>query len=332
VENVMQTFSVVSGYHTGAGQFAFSETGSLIYARGGVAPDSKDSLVWVDQKGIEQSITDVSMPFYSPRLSPDGQRIAYTALGREAQVWVYDLSRSTNSRLTREGRSGALTWTPEGKQLVFRWFKSLGGNLYRQPYDGSSPMERMTTSESPQWPGSWSSDGNTLAIVEAHPGADIATLDIKSGRVTPFVNSQFNERFPDFSPDGRWIAYTSNESKRDEVYVRPFPGPGMKYHVSSEGGVEPMWARNGKQIFYRWQNQVWAVDIQTGPSFSAGKPRLLFDKPGYNATSPIRDYDLSLDSQRFLMVKHEESKPTPVTEMILVQNWLEELKQRVPTK
>jgi serine/threonine-protein kinase len=334
VENVMQTFNTNSGYHTGAGQFGLSETGSLIYARGGVAPDSKDSLVWVDQRGIEQSITDVSMPFYTPRLSPDGQRIAYTALGQEGQVWVYDISRSTNSRLTREGRSGALTWTPDGKQLVFRWFKSLVGNLYRQPYDGSSPMERMTTSEYAQWPGSWSSDGNTLAIVEAHPsttGLDIAILDTKSGRVTPFVNSQFGEVYPEFSHDGRWIAYSSNESKRNEVYVQDFPNRSRKIQISGGGGNEPMWARNDKQLFYRWQNQVWAVDVQTGPSFSAGKPRLLFDKPGYNAGEPIRDYDLSLDSQRFLMVKHEESKPTPVTEITLVLSWFEELKRLVPT-
>jgi dipeptidyl aminopeptidase/acylaminoacyl peptidase len=195
-------------------------------------------------------------------------------------------------------------------------------------------MERLTTREYEQWPGSWSSDGKTVALVEAHPdtGSDIAVLDVPSGRVTPFLNSQSNESFPDFSPDGRWMAYTSDESKRDEVYVRAFPGPGMKEQVSSEGGKEPLWARNGKQLFYRRQDQVWVVDVRTDGGFALSKPRLLFEKPGYGSGNPIRAYDLSLDSERFLLVKTENWKPTPVTEMTLVQNWFEELRRLVPTE
>jgi len=115
--------------------------------------------------------------------------------------------------------------------------------------------------------------------------------------------------------------------------VRPFPGPGEKWQISQEGGTEPLWARNGKQLFYqsvdRYQN--WAVDVQTGPVFSAGKPRLLFEQAGLQSTRPIRSWDLSLDGQRFLMVNFGETKPTPVTEMILVQNWFEELKRLAPT-
>jgi dipeptidyl aminopeptidase/acylaminoacyl peptidase len=193
-------------------------------------------------------------------------------------------------------------------------------------------MERLTTSEYEQWPGSWSSDGKTVVLVEGHPdtGSDIAVLDVPSGRVTQFLNSQFDESFPDFSPDGRWIAYSSDESKRDEVYVRAFPGPGMKQQVSSEGGEEPLWARNGKQLFYRRQDQVWVVDVRTDGGFAMSKPRLLFEKPGYGFGNPIRAYDLSLDSQRFLMVKEEQRKPSPATEMVLVQNWFEELKRLVP--
>jgi len=195
-------------------------------------------------------------------------------------------------------------------------------------------MERLTTSEYEQFPESWSADGKTVALVEYHTldaNVDIAVLDARSGRVTPFLNSQFRERCPEFSPDGRWIAYTSDESKRDEVYVRPFPGPGMKHPVSSEGGTEPLWARNGKQLFYRRQDQVWVVDVQTGGGFATSKPRLLFEKAGYAGGDPVRGYDLSLDGQRFLMVKLEQRKPAPVTEMILVQNWFEELKRLVPT-
>jgi Tol biopolymer transport system component len=194
-------------------------------------------------------------------------------------------------------------------------------------------MERLTTSKYGQYPGSWSSDGKTVAFVEIHPdtGSDIAMLDVRSGRVTPFLNSRFNEQYPEFSPDGRWMAYSSDESKRYEAYVQPFPGPGMKYPISSEAGHSPLWSKDGKRLFYRWQDQVWAVDVRTDGGSAAGKPRLLFERPGYYSSGPIRSYDLSLCSKRFLMMKLDQRKPTPVTEMILVQNWFEELRRLVPT-
>jgi hypothetical protein len=196
-------------------------------------------------------------------------------------------------------------------------------------------MERVTTSEYNQHPGSWSPDGKTVALTEWHPADtlhDIAVLDVESGRVRPFLNSQFSEKYPEFSPpDGRWIAYTSDETRRTEVYVRPFPGPGMKQQVSSTGGSSPMWARDGKQLFYRNQDQYWVVDVRPDGAFATGKPRLLFEKLGYTAGDPIRDYDLSLDGKRFLMARMDRTQPTPVTELILVQNWLEELiKAKVP--
>jgi serine/threonine-protein kinase len=336
VENVMQAFSTAGECHTGAGQFGISDTGSLIYAMGGIVPDRKNSLVWVDQKGTEQPVTALQFPFSYPRLSPDGQRIAYATAGREWQVWVYDLARGTNSRLTGEGRAVYPVWTPDGKRILFSWHKSLAENLFWQPYDGSSRMEPVTSSENYQFAGSWSSDGTTLVFVEARQEGsqnswDIAVLDTPSGHVTPFLNSQFTELYPECSPDGRWIAYSSDESMRDEVYVRPFPGSGMKHPVSSEGGIEPLWARNGKHLFYRWRDQVFVVDVLTDGSFTTSKPRLVFEKPGYFSGYPTRSYDLSLDGQRFLMVKVEQRKPSPVTEMILIQNWFEELKRLCPT-
>jgi eukaryotic-like serine/threonine-protein kinase len=143
--------------------------------------------------------------------------------------------------------------------------------------------------------------------------------------VTPLLNSRFSELYPEFSPDGRWIAYTSNESKRSEVYVQPFPGPGPKHQVSTEGGTEPAWGRDGRQLFYRWQDQLWIVDGLTTGGFTAGKPRLLFEKSGYSSGSPVRSYDLSFDGKRFLMVKLEQRTPTPV------QNWFEDVKRLVAT-
>ncbi len=335
VENVMQAFTGARYYgHTGAGQFGISDTGTLIYAAGGIVPDPKKSLVWVDQRGEERLATasELSLSVGGPRLSPDGQRIAYMAFER---VWVYDLGRGTNDRLTSEGRAYNVIWSPDGKRLLFCWSKFPPMNLYWLPSDGSSPMERLIKSEYGQQPASWSPDGKTIAIIDHPPdtGADIVMLDVGSGRVTPFLNSPFDEQYPEFSPDGRWIVYTSNESNREEVYVRPFPGPGPKYLVSSEGGREPLWARNGKQLFYRKfpSGQMWVVDVRTDGVFSPGKPRLLFEKPGYQHSFPLPAYDLSLDSQRFLMAKQEQRKPTPVTEMILVLNWFEELKRLVPS-
>jgi serine/threonine protein kinase len=331
VEDVTQAFSVNDGYNTVAGQFCISDTGSLVYAAGGIVPEKMNSLVWVDQRGIEQPVTTLQFPFGLPRLSPDGQRIAYITSGREQQVYVYDLARGTNSRLTGEGRADWLTWTPDGKRILFAWQRSLVNNLFWQPYDGSASMERLTTSEYNQYPGSWSSDGHTVAIVESHPGtgADIALLDTRSGRVAPCLNlnSPFREAHPEFSPDGRWIAYTSGLSGRTEVYVQPFPSSGGKWQISNEGGIEPLWSRNGKQLFYRLSGKVLTVDVQTGSGFSASKPHLLFDKPGYGGGLSIRGWDLSPDGQRFLMVKLDVSKPAPINEMILIQNWFEELRR-----
>jgi DNA-binding winged helix-turn-helix (wHTH) protein len=335
IADVMQALDTTNSYFiTAAGQFSISGSGVLVYAAGGITPDLENSLVWVDQKGSVEPALPFKGPFAFPRLAPDGRRIVYALRGREFYAWEYDLGRGIATRLTNEGKVENVTWTPDGKRVAFDFWKPGGlPNLYWQPVDGSSPMERLTTSEHNQWPGSWSPDGTTLAFVEGEVGTAhrILLLDVRNRRVTPFLNSQSGEEFPAFSPDGRWLAYTSDESGRPETYVRPFPGPGGRWQISQQGGVGPLWARNGKQLFYRSGDQVWEVDVQTGPAFSAGKPRLLFEQPGFLCGNPICGWDLSLDGQRFLMVKVDDRKPTPLTEMILVQNWFEELKRLAPT-
>jgi eukaryotic-like serine/threonine-protein kinase len=334
VNNVMQAFYPAAiVFHTGAGQFDISETGSLIYAAGGVLSDPQRSLVWVDQRGVEQPATSLQFPFAVPRLSPDGRKIAYAI--NESQVWVHDLDRGTNSRLNVERQANHPIWTPDGGRLLFQYQKSQLWNLFWQPYDGSSPMERLTTSDYAQFPGSFSSDGKKVVFVEWHEdaGGDLAVLEVSSGKVMAFASDpKFSEAQPDLSPNGQWIAYSSDESGRKEVYVRPLAGPGRKYQISNEGGEEPLWARNGKQLFYRRQDQVRVVDVQTNNGFATSRPRLLFEKSGYGGYVPVRCWDLSHDGQRFLMVKGDQNKSSPATEMVLIQNWLEELKQRVPSK
>jgi serine/threonine-protein kinase len=334
VADVMQaTNSTSNVQNTCAGQFATSDSGWLIYVTGSAVRDLENSLVWVDHEGTAQPITSFKGPFHVPRLAPDGQRIGYSTIGSECRLHVYDIARGTDSPLTGEGKGSYPVWTADGRQLIFSWWKSGLPKLHWQPADGSSPMERLTTSEYIQCPGSVTPDGATLVFVETDAAGElgIRLLDLQSRRVTPVPNSRSNESYPAFSPDGRWLAYSSDESGREEVYVRSFPSPGSKWKLSLEGGTEPLWARNGEQLYYRFQDQVWAVNVRTGAAFTPGKPRLLFEKPGYRRAGPLACWDISLDAQQFLMVKMEERKPQPVSEMILVQNWFEELKRLCPT-
>ncbi len=333
-DDIMQSLNTGSStYGAMAAQFSFSDSGNLIFAKGGIVPDPRRSLVWVDFKGTAQEITPFKGPFFAPRLAPDGRRIAYRRQGLKREIWIYDLERDIDTPFIFEGYAEWLTWTHDGNDLTFGWTAAGPCNIFQQPADGSRPPMQITKSEYNQDTGSWSKDGKFLAFVqEGHPetGPDILIWSAQDRRVTPFLNTKFDERYPEFSPTGPWMAYSSDESGRFEVYVRPFPGPGSKHPISHSGGIQPLWSRNGKQLFYRSGNQVWVVDVMAGTDFSASRPRMLFDQSGYSGGFPIRGYDISLDGQRFLMVKEGETTPTPVTQMILVLNWFEELKRLVP--
>jgi eukaryotic-like serine/threonine-protein kinase len=341
VSGIEQALSTTnSSRDAAAGQFCISTSGSLVYAPGGILPDQQNTLVLLDRKGKAEPIASFKAPFFAPRFSPDGRQVAYASLGMEGHIWILDLNRGTSSKLTSEGLSELSVWTPDGRKVTFDLVNTGVPNICWQPVDGSSPMEQLTRGECFQWPSTWSPDGEALAFVEDHAdmetGYDIQLLHIRDRKITPFLNSRFNEKYPEISPDGRWIAYTSDESGRDEVYVQPFPGPGGKWQISNEGGEEPLWSRDGRELFYRQsyyqrENQAFVVDVQTGPVFSASKPRLLFTAQGYSGMGPIRTWDISPDGHRFLVVKMEERKSRPVTELVLVQNWFEELKRLVPT-
>jgi Tol biopolymer transport system component len=335
VEGVLQ--SPVSG----AAQYSFSATGSLVYALGGVQ-SNQSKLVWVSRNGAEQPLAAPARAYRGPRLSPDGRRIAISITEQETQIWLYDLSRETLTRLTFGGNvNNNPSWTPDGKRIAFESSKEGPLNIFWQLADGSGGLERLTTSEYPQVPHSWSPDGQLLAFAEATPttGYDIWMLRMSdpsagSGQVRkaqPFLRTRFDEAVPRFSPDGHWLAYVSNESGRNEIYVQPYPGPGGKWQISTEGGAEPVWNRNGRELFFRSEDKMMAVEITTQPSVSVGMPRMLF-AGGYRptpATSP--NYDVSPDGQRFLMLKPNEQTQSAPTQINVVQNWFEELKQKVPT-
>jgi len=180
---------------------------------------------------------------------------------------------------------------------------------------------------------SWSPDGQLLAFVEIDPttGYDIWVLRMGDRKPQPFLRTPFDESAPQFSPDGHWLAYISNESGPWEVYVQPYPGPGGKWQISTEGGTEPVWNRNGRELFYRSGDKMMAVDVDTQPSFAAGKPRVLFEGRYEPTPATFPNYDVSPDGQRFLMLKPSEAGEAAPTQINVVLNWFEELKRRVPT-
>ncbi len=327
VEGVAQSTS------NGAVQYSLSDTGSLVYVAGGVQ-SAQWRLVWVDRKGAEQVLPAPVHAYRYPRISPDGRRVAVTIEESEDDIWLYDLARDTLTRLTFQGSfnlGGA--WSPDGKRIAFESNKEGPQNIFWQLADGSGGLERLTTSEDTQNPNSWSPDGQLLAFIENTPttGQDIWMLRMSDRKAQPFLRTPFNESAPRFSPDGRWMAYVSNESGHYEVYVQPYPGPGGKWQISTEGGTEPVWNRSGRELFFRSGDKMMAVDIGTQPSLTVGKPHVLF--AGAYVPTPVTfpDYDVSPDGQRFLMLKPVESAAVAPTQINVVLNWFEELKQKVPT-
>jgi hypothetical protein len=328
VEGVLQ--SPVSG----AAQYSFSATGSLVYVPGGVQ-SAPSRLAWVSRNGAEQPLAAPAHAYRGPRLSPDGRRVAVSIVEQETQMWLYDLARDTLTRFTFEGHANySLAWTPDGKRIALNSNKEGPLNLFWQLADGSGSLERLTTNENTHAPVSWSPDGQLLAFFEVNPttGYDIWVLRLGDRKAQPFLRTPFNESVPQFSPDGRWLAYLSDESGRYEIYVQPYPGPGAKWQISTEGGTEPLWNRSGRELFYRNGDKMMAVDIATQPGFTAGKPRMLFEGQYLPTPATFPNYDVAPDGQRFLMLKPSEQTASAPTQINVVLNWTEELKRLVPTR
>jgi eukaryotic-like serine/threonine-protein kinase len=310
---------------TGA-EYSLSATGSLAYVPTIRQFDRR--LLWVDRKGTIQPLPAPLRNYWSTSISPDGRRAAIVIMSGTYDIWIYDMERGTLSRFTTEGGSNQTPlWTPDGKHLTYQGYRAGLRNIFRKTADGTGDEERLTTGENSQSPASWTPDGKWLAYYDASPTTsnDIWMLRLDGERKRePFLRTPFNESSARFSPDGRWLAYQSNESGRFEIYLQPFPGPGGKWPISTEGGTTPRWAHNGNELFYRNGNKMMAVDIKTEPTFTAGKPRLLFE--GQFEAS----YDVSQDGQRFFMIQFVELE-RPATQINLALNWLEELKRLVPT-
>ena len=328
--SIIEGVSMNSGM--GYADFSSSDDGSLMYVPGG-SGISKRMLVWVDRKGMAHPLPAPPNAYVSPRLSPTGQQLAIGIQGTNSGLWVYELARGTLSRLNLSGLIPYPIWTPDGKRVTFRAALNGPVNLYWMAADGSGAPDRLTTSENFQYPGSWSPDGQVLTFADADSttGWDIWTLKLEGDRKPrPFLQTPSNESGATFSPDGRWLAYVSDESGRDEVYVRAFPGSGGKWQISTQGGDEPVWARDGRELFYRNRDNLMAVTVATKPTFVAGTPKSLFEGR-YEKTSYkfLPNYDVSPDGQRFLMIKASEPE-SAATQLNVVLNWADELRRLAP--
>ena len=328
IEDVMQAiYAGFDEFDNGAAQVAFSRSGTLVFASGGVYPELKFSLVRVDRSGESQPLGLPPRGFLFPRLSPDGTQLAYNvSRGHTGDIWIYDFVRDVPRRLTTEGNKNSNpVWSSDGKWIAFSSDRDGSVvNLYRMAVDGTGKPERLTVSDRAQQLGSWSSEG-VIAFLE---GGDIWVLP-PDGEVRPFFESPFMEGWPAFSPDGKWLAYVSDQSGQNEVYVRPYPGPDPPTKITSGGFSSPVWSRDGHQLYYRkGRSKILAVDVTPGQPFKAGTPEVLFEKE-YTRTVPIRNYDVDPEGH-FVMVTHAEEQPQPVTQIHVVLNWFTELNKLVP--
>jgi serine/threonine-protein kinase len=322
----------------GVADYALSEGGTLVYVTVG-SEGQRGELVWVDRKGTEELVTKEKRNYLMPRISPDETRVS-VAIDEDdgsRNVWIYDFEHDLLNRFTFEGRNSVPVWTPDGKWITFDSSRDGPRHLFRRLADGSGPAEPLiTTNVNPAIPSSWSPDGSELAFYMVGPvgNRDIWILSMEGDQEPRILITSPNTNCcAVFSPDGKWLAYVSSEKGQLQVYVSPYPEVDVKYLVSGDqGGGEPVWASDGKELFYRSSNKMMVVTVETEPTFRVGKPEELFEgsftvsaqNPGY-----LQYYDISPDGQRFLMIKQEQTAGAQIN---VVLNWFEELKRLVPTE
>jgi len=332
-----------------AANYAVSSAGMLVYTRAGLSEQAMPrELLWVNRKGHEEPTGAPPRAYGNPRLSPDGTRVATEIYdGSVGTVFIWDVARQTLRRLVFESTgNGMSVWTHDGGHIIFVSNRSGMPQVYRQAADGTGPVDTLSSGTTPHWPTSLTPDGAWLAGFDLRPKTVSNVIFVP---VTPAVvrastaqSSQlptgslaevrFRGAVAEFSPNGRYIAYESDETGRSEIYIRPFPRvDNGRWQVSMTGGTRAVFARSGRELFYLdASNALMAVAVDiSGPSISIGAPVKLFDTK-YAQPNPTRHYDVAADGQRFLMLK-QTAAGDPIS-MVVVEHWFEELRQRVSGK
>jgi hypothetical protein len=315
-------------------ELAFSQEGTLVYVP---TKELQRTLVWVDRRGAVERIPFPPAGYQYLALSPDGGRLAAFIIDKseETALVIGDFARGTLSRFSMKGNFGRLAWAPDGKRVAFGFGpENSVQHVFWQSADGSTPPERLTSETALQQeaPTSFSPDGSLVLVdvfnynntSSAYTSYDIFVLPLSGERkLRPFLQTKFSEMGARFSPDGRWVAYRSDESGQLEIFVQPFPGPGAKWQISTEGGSEPRWSRSGRELFYLHGYKMLMVDVETKPTFRPGRPQTLFEGRFLDC------YDVASDGARFLMIKEDPAESGPA-HVKVVLNWFEEVKRRVP--
>ena len=321
---------------TGASHFAIGDDGTLAYVPGATGFNDR-KLFWVDQSGNSQPLSAVAAQYNDIRISPDGSRVAMI-LGSSGtgDVWVYDLARSTSTRLTFNLANASPVWSPDGKSIYYTEIESTGrfSTLYRKAADGSREAEKLSSLETTAYVKAISPDGGRAIFdyqMNINSG-DITELGLQPNATTVrLVNSSFNEYAAALSADGHWLAYQSNENVRPEIFVRDMSGSGGRWQVSTDGGEEPHWSNDGRQLFYRKQDSFMGVTCEVQPTFKAGTPKDLFKGIFDLRSNSGVTYDVDPKSGRLLMIRPAEGS-IETTKIKVVLNWFEEVKRLVPAR
>jgi serine/threonine protein kinase/Tol biopolymer transport system component len=303
--------------------YDFSDNGTLVYVSG--PPATLSHLVWADRLG---GITKLPLPpqFYGDfQISPDGRHVAAMVGGDRDDIWIFEMERGTRRKLNTDGDAVHPIWSPDGKYLAFGSRRGESFQTYIRPVDGSEPARPIGVEGVLGSPYAWITENEIVLTGDG----DINVVDIVQKTVTPAAVTDAQEWGPHFSPNGRWMAYTSDESGQYEVYVKPYPELSGAWAISINGGEEPIWSRDGKSLYYRNGDTWLEVPISFDPNFSMGTPRVALEGPYINV--PGRSYDLSADGSKFLVILDEGTEEFS-RHVEVVLNWFDELERLVPTR
>jgi Tol biopolymer transport system component len=355
LETVGQALPVLEGVSsstsTGGAQLAFSPDGTLLFLPGTAGSQAERPLDWVSRDGKTSVLRAAKSGWNNARFSPDGQKAALDITdGQQRDVWVYEWARDTLTQLTFGGSADSRpVWTPDGRRIVFTSDRGKSGvsNLYWMNADGTGDAVRLTESPMDQAPFSWHPSGKFLAFNQNTSGSgwDLMILPMegdetsgwKPGKPTAFVATPATEAMPMFSPDGRWIAYQSNESgPTEDVYVRPFPGPGGKWRVTTEGGGDPRWSTKAPELLFTKLSRVFFAPYSVaGDSFRSGKPQpwspTALASPTYTTVLPSQTYDLHPDGRRIGATAATGQAPVQ-DHVVFVFNFFDYLRKLLPER